>query len=177
MSASNCDEPFVDQITSAQQSLFAYILMLLPDVTDASDVLQETNLVLWRKREEFRPGHDFLPWAKAIAHYQVLASLKQRRRNRLRFSDMLMSQLAEEVVAHRGPDTGSKSVVLGDCIGELGQSSQELLRLRYNSDLTLAQLARHIGRSVDSVRCALHRIRRELADCINRRSGGTEAGQ
>jgi RNA polymerase sigma-70 factor, ECF subfamily len=177
MSSSNLDEPFVDRITSAQQSLFAHILVLLPDVTNASDVLQETNLILWRKREEFRPDQDFLCWAKAIAHYQVLASLKRQRRSRLRFGDTLLSQLAEEAVVPEGPDVEGESVILGQCISELAQSSQELLQLRYSSDLALSEVARRIGRSVDSVRCTLHRIRRELADCIKRRLGATGLGQ
>ena len=103
MSRPNSDEFFVDHITSVQQALFAYILVLLPNIADASDVLQETNLVLWRKRDEFRLDQEFLPWARAIARYQVLANLKQQHRNRLRFSDTLLSQLAEESVPARQP--------------------------------------------------------------------------
>ena len=48
-----CDDPkerFVTSLTDSQDLLYAYILSLFPDVDLARDVLQETNLVLWRKR-------------------------------------------------------------------------------------------------------------------------------
>ena len=55
-------EQFVERLGSCQDRLFAYILMLLSNRDAALDVLQETNLVLWRKAAEFdrsrtsRPG-------------------------------------------------------------------------------------------------------------------------
>ncbi len=35
------------------------------------DVLQNTNVVLWTKRNEFKHGTNFLAWAFNIARYQV----------------------------------------------------------------------------------------------------------
>lgn len=177
MSQPSFDETFVDRITSAQQALFAYILVLLPNIADASDVLQETNLVLWRKRDEFRTELDFLPWAKAIARFQVLAILKQQHRRRLRFSDTLLSQLAEEPAAHETPELESEHVALGDCIDELAPPNQELLRLRYSTDLTLQQIAQQSNRSEGAVRGALYRIRGELADCIRHKMHTKEGEQ
>ncbi len=177
MSQPSFDETFVDRITSAQQALFAYILVLLPNIADASDVLQETNLVLWRKRDEFRTELDFLPWAKAIARFQVLAILKQQHRRRLRFSDTLLSQLAEEPAARETPELESEHVALGDCIDELAPPNQELLRLRYSTDLTLQQIAQQSNRSEGAVRGALYRIRGELADCIRHKMRSKEGEQ
>jgi RNA polymerase sigma-70 factor (ECF subfamily) len=169
MSRPNSDEAFVDHITSAQQALFAYILILLPNIADASDVLQETNLVLWRKRGEFRPEEEFLPWARAIARYQALASLKKQHRHRIRFSDNLLSQLAEEPHAPEAQGFESEQAFLGECIDELAPSSQELLRLRYSSALSLGEIAGQTSRSEGAVRGALYRIRGELANCIRRK--------
>ena len=161
MSRPNSDESFVDHITSVQQALFAYILVLLPNIADAADVLQETNLVLWRKREEFRLGQEFLPWARAIARFQALANLKQQHRHRLRFSDTLLSQLAEEPTVREAADFESEPVALGECIDELTPPNQELLRLRYSTTLTLVEIARQTSRSVGAVRrCAVSDSRR-----------------
>lgn len=46
-------------LTSHQQTLYAYIRTLLPEADVASDVLQETNLMLWQRAGEFSPGSDF----------------------------------------------------------------------------------------------------------------------
>lgn len=50
------ESEFVLLITSHQAAIYAYVLTLLPDRVAAQDVLQETNLVLCRKRDEFEPG-------------------------------------------------------------------------------------------------------------------------
>ena len=132
-------------------------------------MLQETNLVLWRKREEFHSDQEFLPWARAIARYQVLASLKQQHRNRLRFSDTLLSQLAEEPTVSEGGGVEGEQLALGGCVEELLPANQELLRLRYSSTLTLAEIAERTSRSEGAIRGALYRIRGELANCIRRK--------
>ena len=140
-------------------------------------MLQETNLVLWRKRDEFRLDREFLPWARAIARYQVLANLKQQHRNRLRFSDTVLSQLAEEPSVSGAADFESEPIALGECVDELTPPNQELLRLRYSSTLTLEEIAHNTSRSVGAVRGALYRIRGELADCIRRKLNSGGPGQ
>jgi RNA polymerase sigma-70 factor, ECF subfamily len=61
------NEQFVTRMTAAQPALFAFILSLAPNVNDARDVLSETNLALWKKREEFDPTMDYWPWACRFA--------------------------------------------------------------------------------------------------------------
>ena len=39
---------------------------------DAEDVLQEANLVLWRKFDQYQEGTNFFAWACQIIRYEVL---------------------------------------------------------------------------------------------------------
>jgi RNA polymerase sigma-70 factor, ECF subfamily len=174
MSGSDNDELFVNHVTAFQRALFAYILILLPDVADASDVLQETNLVLWRKRAEFDIHQNFAPWARAIARYQVLAHFKKQKRERLRFSETLLSQLAEVTVARQAKDSESEQLALENCVDELTPTNRELLRLRYSSGLSLTEIAQRMSRSADAIRGALYRIRGDLAGCIRRKLSAME---
>lgn len=166
-------EVFVDRVTSVQQGLFAYILALVPNVNDANDVLQETNLVLWRKREEYREDAAFWPWARTIAHYQVLAHVKRHSRDRLRFGEILMSRLAEEAAASEELSIDVEQAVMGQCIEELLPTRQELVEMRYGSDLRIAEIAQRTGRSPGAVSDALYRIRSQLADCIRNKLTAT----
>jgi RNA polymerase sigma-70 factor, ECF subfamily len=166
MSQSDPVDLFVERITSAQQGLFAFILTLVPNIADANDVLQETNLVLCRKRAEYRATEDFWPWAKTIARYQVLAHLKRQHRSRLRFGESLLSELAQETVVQ---DLESELLVMDRCIQELAPSNREMLQLRYISELSIADIASRLGRSVGAVYDALYRTRGQLADCIQRK--------
>jgi RNA polymerase sigma-70 factor, ECF subfamily len=173
MSESDPVDVFVDRITSAQQGLFAFILTLVPNLADANDVLQQTNLVLCRKRAEYRVTEDFWPWAKTIARYQVLAHLKQLHRSRLRFGDSLLSTLAHETVAL---DLESELLAMDRCIQELTTPNREMLQLRYSTELSVTEIAGRLGRSVGAIYDALYRIRGQLASCIQRKLsvGGSE---
>ncbi len=39
---------FIQDLTSSQQSLYAFVLSLVHNLEAAQDILQETNLILWR---------------------------------------------------------------------------------------------------------------------------------
>ena len=91
MDQSDNSEKFVQQLTEHQNRLYGYVYSLLGDHSRAADVVQETNLVLWRKIDEFDAQRPFLPWALAIARFQVMAHLRDHQRDRL----LLDAELAE----------------------------------------------------------------------------------
>ena len=88
-------EEFIRQLTAAQSSLWAYVFSLLPDHVGAQDVLQQTNLTLWRKAEDFQPGSSFFAWASKAAYFHVLSYRRGMRRDRLVFNDEVFAYLAE----------------------------------------------------------------------------------
>jgi RNA polymerase sigma-70 factor, ECF subfamily len=156
---------FVERLTNHQRDLYAYILTLLPRTQDADDVLQETNRVLWAKREDFREGTSFWAWACRIAHYQVLAHLKRQRRDCRRLSLDLVDQLAVESAAPREfPDRILNA--LTHCKERLSENNRNLIDLRYGEMLLAPQIAERTGRSAVAIRQALFAIRKDLTRCI-----------
>src|SRR5688572_14087827 len=87
---------FVERLTAAQSALYGSIHALLAGATDAADVLQETNRVLWRKATTYDLARPFLPWALTVARFEVLAHRKRQSRDRLIFDDDLLGRIAEE---------------------------------------------------------------------------------
>jgi RNA polymerase sigma-70 factor, ECF subfamily len=156
---------FVAHVIDMQRNMFAYILTLLPNLEGANEVLQRTNLVLWSKREEFCPGSDIQAWACRVAYYEVLAYRQQLRRERLRFDNDLIEQMAGEV-AVRNADSEAELQALGQCAKELSPADCELLDLRYQKAQNATQIAAKVGRSAVAVRKALFRIRAVLHRCI-----------
>ncbi|MCB1274951.1 hypothetical protein [Prosthecobacter sp.] len=68
---------FASQITGSQQRLYAYIRSLLDNSAAAWDVVQR------RKQVEFTQGTKFDAWAFTVARFQVLAWLRDRKREPL----------------------------------------------------------------------------------------------
>lgn len=165
MHESELTEDFVRELTANQNRLYAYIFSLLGKHAHASDVLQETNLVLWRKIDQFDGSKPFLPWAFAIARFQVLAFLRDRKRERMLLDPELIELVADQA-AQESTCLESTRQSLRSCLGKLSPKSQELIRGRYFSSLTIEQLSKSVSRTAGATKVALLRARRQLAKCI-----------
>ena len=170
MAAEKDSEAFVRQLTENQTRLYGYVYSLLGDHSRAADVVQETNLVLWRKIDEFDPAKPFLPWAYAIARFQVLASLRDQSRDRL-LLDAELAELLSGEVERESERLESVRISLRECLQTLAPKSRELIDERYFRNVSIADLSQKLGRSAGAIKVAMLRIRRELAECVDRRLG------
>jgi RNA polymerase sigma-70 factor (ECF subfamily) len=168
MAADDATAEFISLLTEHQVDLQAFILSSLGDHTNAMDVLQRTNIVLWKKAVEFRRGAPFLPWALKIAKYEILASMRARRRDRHVFRPEVVELMAD-VAIERSAGLSMRSEALRDCIKELPERSREFLRIRYAQEQSVKQISEKTGRSIDAVKSLYHRIRLRLGQCIDRK--------
>lgn len=159
----------IRQISLHQASLLAYILTLHPDRSEAQDILQETNVVLWEKIGEFRQGTNFKAWAFRIAYLQTLAHFKRVKRNNwLGFSTELVETLADEAESTLA-DFERRQSALRICIEKLPEKDREIVRAHYESGQPLAEVSNQIGRSVGALKQVLFRVRRALRTCVESR--------
>jgi RNA polymerase sigma-70 factor (ECF subfamily) len=168
-------DEFCGKLVDAQRGLYAYIVRLLPNVTDANDVLQKTKVVILSKRNDFRVEADFNAWAAGIARHQVLAFRRDARRDRLVFRDQLLDQLADRGIAQIGrANITFEAMEL--CRGKLSEADRELLDYRYTDNLAVADIAENLGRSPHAVSQSLYRIRVTLLECIQQVLSSEEDG-
>jgi RNA polymerase sigma-70 factor (ECF subfamily) len=161
-------DEIADLILGSQRRLYSYILTLLPNPDRAWDILQQTNMVLWRDSERFRAGTEFMSWAFRVAYFQVLADREKQQRDRLRFNNELFEQLTSEA-AEGCEHHESRLDALRKCLGALPNSQRILLHSRYGEGLSVSAIAESRGQSAGALSTTLHRIRRSLLDCIERR--------
>src|ERR1700722_9964274 len=69
-------------MTRHQRQIFSYHYTLVPNRSDAEDLLQETSLVICEKFHEFEDGTDFVAWACQIAYWRVRCLQKLHQRDR-----------------------------------------------------------------------------------------------
>ncbi len=161
-------DQLVTQLTDNQGKLYGYIYSLVGDHARAADIVQETNLVLWRKHGEFEPGRPFLPWATAFAQFQVLAHLRDKGRDKMLLDADLVEQLSAES-ARQSEDYESLRAALALCLRQLPEPSRLLIHRRYTEAATIGRIAEQSGLKDSAIRVALMRIRNQLADCVRRR--------
>ena len=162
-------EELMTLIVSSQKPLYAYIRTLAGPASDVDDILQEVNLVLWRKGHEFEGRGQFLSWACHIAYIQVLAYCQKRRREKqVYFDESVLSDLAE-YVSGEVERIDERLEALRGCLAKLSPERRRMIQLRYEEGGSVQKgCRRNLDRPVGSVRVALHRMRHLLAECIER---------
>jgi RNA polymerase sigma-70 factor, ECF subfamily len=158
-------EQFVQWFARVRDDLFAYIFALLPNWSDAEDVFQQTSLVLWRKFGEFEPDSNFLAWACRVAFFEVRNFQRVASRDRLRFGDALLEQLAEQRVVSLENASRRREFLL-DCIAKLSDDQRALLVRTYEDDKSVRELAGEFHRAPQTLYNRLNFIRRALFDCV-----------
>ena len=158
---------FLRLYQASERRIFGFILALVPQWSEAEDLLQETTMTLWSKFETFEPGTDFAAWALCVARYRVMNHRKKKRHQHVQFSDEVLEVL-DERVRSAAAELDVFRDALGHCLRKLPERDRELIHLRYEYDTTTKSVAQRLGRSVDAVYKALNRIHMQLLYCIRR---------
>ena len=159
---------YVQLMIDTQGRLYGFILSLLCDPDQAREVLQETNLVLWRKADHFQMGTNFAAWAMRIARFQVMAHRQRQGRDRHVFGDEAVSRIAD-VFEQRSDEFDDRLAALADCLKLLPEEGRRLIRRRYRDGLPVKRIAEELGHTAGRVAVRLHRLRTVLMQCIQDR--------
>jgi RNA polymerase sigma-70 factor (ECF subfamily) len=159
-------EEFVRLLALHQRRVYSFILTLLPNRSDAEDVLQETSTILWRNFADFQQGTNFAAWACEIARRQVLA-FHRRRRHVLPMGAELVEVVAQEANA-RADELEERYLALEKCLEKLTPRDRDLIRRRYREGASVADVATAVERPVGGLYKAYQRIRAALLDCVDR---------
>lgn len=154
-------------MSSFQPRLYGYILSLVGNPDLSNDVLQETNLVLWKKSSEFELGTSFRAWSFRVAHFQVMAQRQRVVRDRLLFDDELLVSLGREA-KEMDMEVDDKSQALTYCIEKLNDRHKELIDLRYSKGFSVKEMAKELKLKANAITQVLFRARTNLIDCVQK---------
>ncbi|MCE9552160.1 MAG: sigma-70 family RNA polymerase sigma factor [Planctomycetes bacterium] len=164
---------FVELLTRHQLRLFQFIVSLVADRTEAEEIRQNTNVVLWQKAAEFKRDTNFVAWACRVAHFEILKERQRRGRRQVQLSDETLEQLATQSIENSDL-LESRRQALSWCMERLAAADSTLITARYQQGEPTETIAARIQRTVDSVRHSLSRIRRQLKRCVDGRLARTE---
>ncbi|QDT63057.1 sigma-70 family RNA polymerase sigma factor [Calycomorphotria hydatis] len=160
-------EQFVRELRANYWPVYRYVISLVPQPSEADDLMQEVSVVLWRKFDEFEQGTNFLAWAKKVALNTTRNYLKSRRRSRVVSSGTLNAIAQTE----RGMSEilELRRVFLAECIEELPLEKRRLIRQRYLEEHSPEELAAASQNKTANIYNQLSRIRKQLLDCITKK--------
>ena len=125
--------------------------------------MQETFLTVTRKAADFHEGTNFRAWLFAVARYKVLHSLRQGALEQALAPEVIEMLLAD---APATEDFDERLTHLRGCVHKLPPQARTMLRLRYESGLSIADVADRLGRRVNSIKVMVSRVRSTLRKCV-----------
>lgn len=179
MNSDQNHEAFEKLFLPVQTSLRGYLYATTRDWTATDELFQEVATALWRKIGEFDASRSFRAWALGMARLQVLRRRQAFARSRLVFSEELMDSLATTAGDETGDETGDddwRLPHLAACMAKLPVSDRELMGLRFEQELSLAEIGRAINKSVAAAGMSMMRIRRWLRACMAKSMAMEKAG-
>ena len=140
----------------------AHLRGLLGD--DADDVQQEVWLAVYMRIGALSNPRAFRTWLFQTTRNRAIDFLRSRKRER-----ELLEEAAREIDFANAPDEGIGGLdqsSVAAALKDLSPAQREVLLLRYEEDMTYAQIAVIVGCSIGTVRSRLHHAKLRLQDAI-----------
>lgn len=156
---------FLSLFLRSEREVFRYVAALVPNVTDAEDIVQQTALALWEKFDAYDPSQPFTPWACRFA----LNKTRQWIERKQRWQALLDHGLAEELAQRRQelqPEFERRLKHLESCLEKLPQTQRSLIEGYYYQRTDIESLAGRAGRTAAATYKMLQRIRQALQLCV-----------
>ncbi|MCK4998306.1 MAG: sigma-70 family RNA polymerase sigma factor [Anaerohalosphaera sp.] len=156
---------FMSLLVPNQRRIHAYILYLVPNSSDADDILQETLAEMWNKFESFEEGSNFIAWSLTVAKYKILSFRQKNKKTKVLFSDHL-NDLLEKESADALSYVQQELEALKQCMAKLSGKQKSYILMRYEQGLTFREIASQVGISMQAVYKSVCRIHVSLAKCV-----------
>lgn len=159
--------PFVKLLTANYARIYGFIISLVPNDSDADDIMQETAALMWENFNKFEPGTNFVSWAVTIAKFQILNYRKKHKQSRIVLSEQAYDLLITETEKIQ-EENHERLQVLRDCLKKLSHKDQEFIKMRYYEGASARIVAQKVGTSIDAVYRYGARLNDLLLSCVRR---------
>lgn len=146
------------------KKLYAYLMRLFDSKEDAEEIVQESFIKIWEKREEFIEGYSFDAFLFKIAKNTFLNFVREKV-NRKVFEDHF--QLIHELETESADDYvifNETREIIQLIIGEMPPKRREIFILRKIEGLSRKEIAEKLGISVVTVDSQLLKANNYLKD-------------
>jgi RNA polymerase sigma-70 factor (ECF subfamily) len=170
------DFPAFEQLVRKYQPYaFSLAMKFLCDDAEASDIVQESFLRVWKNLDRYDPNQLFTTWLYRIVANLSIDRLRVLKRNRGLFFSRERDPMMEDLPDERDWETALSHAQLAGIIkilsGRLTRTQNLVFTLRDLQDLTVEEVVEITGLSAGSVKTNLHYARKTIRDALVRHYG------
>jgi RNA polymerase sigma-70 factor (ECF subfamily) len=151
------DKAFEQLFKDNLHSLTLLSLKYVKDLDTAREIVQESFVSLWEKRENLDPERSIPAYIKTMVHNRSLNYLRNNRRLES-FGDVLEIHLnLDDNDKNDSLETSELRVRIEDAINALPEKCREIFLLSRNENLKYAEIAERLSISVKTVETQMSR--------------------
>ena len=159
------------EFVAGRHNLFAFVQGFVRNAHDSEDIFQEVWVRFARALAEGGEIRDQAKWCRGTARNLILHYWRDRRKAAVPADEELLD-LAELAFAEQSTNQDywrARQEALTECIQELPERAQSLLRLKYERGLHANEVAGQLRQTSAAVLMSLSRLRRSLRDCAEKK--------
>ncbi len=158
-------------LESRRPLLLVYIRAIVGARQPCEDILQEAAVICLRKHDEIPDDAAFEGWIRRVCRFAALKHLERHRREHATTAERL-AILAESELTEAAEDVAAdRLAALRGCLERLPAHARKLIHLRYVEECPGEEIARQLGRPINTVYVTLSRLHKTLADCVRTAMG------
>jgi RNA polymerase sigma-70 factor (ECF subfamily) len=151
----NDQEAFAQLYEAYFDKIYRYLMLRIGNEMEAEDMTQQVFLNALRSLSSFRwKGAPFSAWLFRIAHNQAVDHLRRKQKHASVPLDESLASSADS--PHSATERKMEVERLLRAARRLTEAQREVISLRFSSELSIAQVARVMGKSQGAVKALQH---------------------
>ena len=162
-------EQFTRLLLESEPVMMRSVLVIVPNQSDAREIMQETAVALWRQFDSYDPTRPFINWAMGFSRIHTRRFLARQQKRATLTSEA--AKVLEQEMERHPESTNAISQHLAHCLQKLPDQQQRLIQGYYHDDRSPQWLSNKEGRTVEAIYKSIQRTRQDLQKCIEKQLG------
>lgn len=165
---------FTELLQGNMRALNRFVLGLVGNQSDASDIVQETVVKAYIHFADFRAESKFKTWLMSIALNEVRQRRRCQSRSRITYFD---TDQLEHLAGARSDDSPYQHYqeqeaagIMEEAVMSLHPSYRDIIRLRVYDSADIADTAKRLSISTSAAKARYHRAVHRLSETLARRT-------
>ena len=130
--------------------LFNFVKNWLADPHEASDIVHETMLEVWRKADRFQGRSSFKSWIFSIARNKSID--RNRKSSRMSHADDVPEMMDNDITPIEALELSQDADLLKGCISRLSETHRRMIHLAFYQDLSYKEISEIEGCPIGTVK-------------------------
>lgn len=151
-----------------EADIYRCVTPLVNNRSSTEEIVQDVFVTAYRSLHRFDRSKPFWPWLMGVTRNVVRNELRRKHRE----SSLLTaySVYLDDATSDSAREQQAEAIeALAKCREELSEAAAYALRLRYDEEVPVEQVAIELKRSEAATHQLLYRTRLALRDCVHRR--------